>query len=71
MRLLTAREVAEILAVPRYRVYELARQGVLPSVRLGFQVRVEEGALREFVARGGQGLPRRDPQEEERRAVGA
>lgn len=60
MRLLKAQDVAEILSVRRMRVYELIREGILPSVRLGFQVRVEEDALREFVARGGQGLPQRD-----------
>lgn len=54
MRLLTAKEVSEGLRVPVARVYELARTGVLPVVRLGErQVRFNEDALRDWVARGG------------------
>lgn len=54
MRLMTADEVAEILSVPRARVYELAREHLLPCVRLGErQVRFEEEALREFIRQGG------------------
>jgi excisionase family DNA binding protein len=54
MRLLTAKEVSEGLRIPVARVYELARTGVIPVVRLGErQVRFNEDALREWVARGG------------------
>ena len=53
MRLLTIDEVAEILSVSRARTYELARTGALPTVRLGRQVRVSEGALRQFIDSGG------------------
>lgn len=54
MRLLTAQEVSEGLRVPLARVYELARTGVLPVVRLGErQIRFNEDALREWIARGG------------------
>jgi excisionase family DNA binding protein len=48
--LLTVPEVAELLQVPESRVYELARSGKLPSVRLGKYVRVEAGALRAWIA---------------------
>src|SRR2546425_12173555 len=37
---LTIPQVAERLALPKGRVYELARQGQLPVVRLGKYVRV-------------------------------
>ncbi len=57
MRLLLVPEVAEILRISRSRAYELVRQGVIPSTRLGRQIRVEETALREFVKTGGQALP--------------
>ena len=57
MRLLTVQEVSEILRVPRSRAYELARQGLIPSVRLGRQVRIEESALHEWIGAGGRGLP--------------
>lgn len=53
MRLLTAKETAEILKVALPRVYELARAGLIPCVRMGRQIRFDEGALREWVDRGG------------------
>lgn len=37
--LLTAAEVASALSVSRARVYDLARTGMIPSVRLGRSVR--------------------------------
>ena len=56
MRLLTVEEVAEILGVAVRRTYELARTGLLPSVRLGRQVRFDEDALRRFIDSGGRTL---------------
>lgn len=54
MKLLTAKEVSQVLQVKPARVYELARERVIPSVRLGErQVRFDESALREWIARGG------------------
>jgi len=50
-------EVARILDVSESRVYELIRQGILPSVRLGRQIRVDKEALDEFIKAGGQALP--------------
>lgn len=35
------------------RVYECARLGLIPSVRIGRQVRFDEDALREWVKKGG------------------
>lgn len=49
--------VARVLNVSEARAYELVREGVLPAVRLGRQVRISEEALRAFIERGGQGLP--------------
>jgi excisionase family DNA binding protein len=37
---MTAREVAELLALPRSTVHALARTGELPSARLGRTVRL-------------------------------
>lgn len=37
----------------KQRVYELARRGVIPCVRIVRQVRFDEDALREFVRHGG------------------
>jgi len=56
-RLLATEEVAEVLAVKPARVYELCRQGILPHVKLGRQVRVDKVALDEFITGGGKALP--------------
>ncbi len=56
MALLTIPEVAARLRVSRARAYQLAREGLIPIVRLGRQLRVEEGALRAWLANGGQAL---------------
>lgn len=56
MRLLTMEEVADILRVPRPRVYLMARRGWIPVVRIGRQIRVEETQLRDWIAQGGRSL---------------
>ena len=57
MNLLRVEQVAEILGTSKPRVYELIRSGLLPSVHLGRQVRVEETELEEWISKGGQALP--------------
>ena len=64
MALMKLAEVAALLRVPRARAYELARCGMIPVVRIGRQVRVDDAALKAWIARGGQTLPggwRREP----------
>ena len=52
--LLTIPQVAERLKISDYRAYELARQGVLKSVRLGKKsVRVSPAAVLEYLAQQG------------------
>ncbi len=54
MRLLTARETAQVLNIRLPRIYELARTNVIPSVKFGEkQIRFSEAALKEFIERGG------------------
>ena len=54
MNLLTATEVAQILRVPKARVYELRRQGILPALILGQRtIRFEEDSLSKWIAAGG------------------
>ena len=53
MRLLTAKQVAGVLQVALARVYEMSRENLLPTVRMGRQVRYDEDALREWIRRGG------------------
>lgn len=60
MRLLTAKQTAELLQVTLSRVYELARIGLIPCVRMGRQIRFDEAALREWVAQGGASEKRQD-----------
>ncbi len=55
-RLMTADEVAEVLRVSRLRVYELARIGAIPTVRMGRQIRFAPGALNQWMAQGGTSL---------------
>ncbi len=55
-RLLTAAETAEVLfgdEEKQDRVYTMLREGILPGVRLGRQVRVDKQALDEFIKGGG------------------
>ena len=49
----TVKEVAEILRLSEWSVYEAIRQKLLPSVRIGRKVRVEVEAFRAWVADGG------------------
>jgi putative molybdopterin biosynthesis protein len=55
-RLLTLKEVAAILNVKVFRAAELVRLGVLPAVRLGRQIRVDQQQLSEFIESGGKSL---------------
>lgn len=55
--LLTIEKVALRLGISEARGYELARENILPVVRLGRQVRVDPDLLDEFIRNGGQALP--------------
>ncbi len=50
MKILLADEIAQILRVPKGRVYELARQGKLPAVRIGRQIRFREDAVEAWLS---------------------
>ncbi len=55
-RLISCEDVADILGVTVPRVYELARQNIIPAVRLGRQVRVDAHRLEDFLQSGGKAL---------------
>ena len=57
LRLLTMKDVAQRLGISLQRTYDMGRLGLLPVVRLGRQLRVEEGRLASWVEDGGRGLP--------------
>jgi excisionase family DNA binding protein len=59
MRLLTIQETADFLRVTESRAYHLVRSGMIPQVRIGRQIRIDENALHQWVARGGHPLPHR------------
>ena len=52
--MLTMQEAAERLGVSLQRAYEMARCGLLPVVRMGRQIRVEETRLMSLIESGGQ-----------------
>lgn len=59
MALRTAEFVREFLGLSsKARVYELARQGAIPCVRIVRQVRFDEEQLREWALRGGSATQR-------------
>src|SRR5207302_2597178 len=54
MSLIQAKRASEVLSVSLARLYELARLGVIPVVRLGpRQIRFDEDALTRWVRQGG------------------
>ena len=64
-RLLRADETAVILDVSLQRLYALAREGRIPSVRIGRQLRFDPNTIAAFINAGGAPLPgiwRREPQ---------
>lgn len=56
-KLQTAEWLEQNVGIPRERAYELARQGILPHVRLGRQVRFVPAQVEAWIADGGQALP--------------
>jgi len=53
-KLITVEQAADILNVSVDRVYAIARENILPVVRIGRQIRVDPEQLDEFIASGGQ-----------------
>lgn len=51
--LIAAPEAADLLGITVHRLYELSREGVVPSVRLGRSFRYSPVALHEFIRTGG------------------
>ncbi len=57
LKLMAVGEVADILGVRVHRVYELARQGIIPVVKIGRQLRFSPERIQEFIESGGKALP--------------
>ena len=54
MKFITVNKIAEQTELSTGRVYEMIRLGLLPAVRMGRQIRVEEQAFKDWINRGGQ-----------------
>lgn len=52
-RFYTVSEIAQVIRLSQPRVYEAVRTGLLPAVRIGRQVRIEERAFLDWVEAGG------------------
>ncbi len=55
--LLTVNEVSGLLGLRKPRIYALVREGALPAVHFGRQIRIDKSILYEWVRAGGQPLP--------------
>ena len=53
-RLLTAREVSDAIGISEHRLYELARQSRIPSVRIGRSVRFDPRRVADWLRAGGE-----------------
>jgi excisionase family DNA binding protein len=72
-RLLTASELAAQLGLTLARTYAMARNGLVPTVWLGRQLRFEPNAIRAWLTAGGTPLrrpPRRKQRDAEQKARG-
>lgn len=56
IKLLKAEDVAEIFDMSIDRVYQLARAYIIPSVRIGRQLRFDPIQIDEFIKSGGMAL---------------
>ena len=65
VELLTVPETAHILRVRPARAYELVREGVIPSIRLGRQIRIDRETLAAWLRDGGQDVPTKRQRERE------
>jgi excisionase family DNA binding protein len=48
VRFYTVEQVAAMLQLSKYRVYEIIRMRLLPAIHIGRQIRVEESALMQW-----------------------
>jgi excisionase family DNA binding protein len=55
--MMTASEASALLRIRKPQVYALARDGIIPSVRVGRKVRFNRDRLLRWIDDGGAGLP--------------
>lgn len=49
--MLTVRQVADLLRIGRNTAYELVRAGLVPSVKIGRQIRISKQAVIDYIVR--------------------
>lgn len=54
--MMTLPEVAHILGITKERAYAIARSGLLPTVQIGRQIRVDRQQLNIWIENGGKSL---------------
>lgn len=55
-KLVGVKEIAEVLDVSTQRVYEMARQNIIPHVRLGRVVKFDPERIEQWIEAGGRSL---------------
>ncbi|HHU98210.1 MAG TPA: helix-turn-helix domain-containing protein [Petrimonas sp.] len=58
-RLMTASQTAKMLNISKHRLYDLAKRGIVPHVRLGRQVRFDTKQIDAWLEHGGTQLENR------------
>lgn len=48
-RLLRIKDVAQIMGIAPWRLYDLVRQGELPHIRIGKTIRISEAAIQGWI----------------------
>ena len=56
--MLTADEASTLLRIRRPQIYALARDGIIPSVRIGRAVRFSRTQLLQWIEAGGASIPK-------------
>jgi excisionase family DNA binding protein len=56
-RLMDAVETGKFFGIQPQRIYDMARKGILPVVRLGRQIRFDQDQLEKWISEGGKALP--------------
>ena len=56
MPLCHAQYVADLFDLPKKRIYELSRLGIIPSVRIGRLLRFDPETIQRWIAAGGRGF---------------
>jgi len=55
-KLIKVHDLAEQWSLSEDRIYTLAREGIIPSIRIGRTLRFSPSAIQEFLSNGGKSL---------------